>query len=402
MMGGKMRRILIGIMVLALMLTGCQYLQPAETGPTGDIVFEDNLTFITDEEEDDLVSSIEEEEVFEEEIPESVAFTVTKTEGELIDLNELNLVAEDPDGDPIEYTFSEPFNENGRWQTNIGDEGKYLVTITASDGELTTSEDIQIVVTRANRPPVIECPEMLTVMEGDTVNLDCNIYDEEGDAILVGYDGWMQSSSYETTYDDAGEYIVFVRASDKVNKASVKIDVVVEDVNRPPMIDDIEDITLMETETVQITPEVSDPDGDIVTVSFSAPLDENGEWMTVDGDAGVHEVTVYADDGTDETTLDVMITVTNINTAPVLKEMDDIEVDEGETIVLPINAYDPEGDELTIIVSGWMDSEEYETTYDDAGEYDVTVTVSDGVLSASQDVHIIVNNVNRPPVFRRP
>jgi len=41
----------------------------------------------------------------------------------------------------------------------------------------------------------------------------------------------------------------------------------------------------------------------------------------------------------------------------------------------------------------------YQTTYDDAGEYVVTVTVSDGFYDISQEVTVTVNDVNRPPVF---
>jgi len=46
-----------------------------------------------------------------------------------------------------------------------------------------------------------------------------------------------------------------------------------------------------------------------------------------------------------------------------------------------------------------MTSEVYATTYDDAGEHYVKVTVSDGQLEISQNVKVTVSNLNRPPVF---
>src|SRR3989339_345926 len=59
--------------------------------------------------------------------------TVTVVEGEPI---RLKPIGRDPDNDPIIYTFTKPFDPNGRWQTKLGDEGTYTIQITASDGEL--------------------------------------------------------------------------------------------------------------------------------------------------------------------------------------------------------------------------------------------------------------------------
>ncbi len=402
-MGGKMRNlailgIILGIMSI-LVLSGCQT-TPEDTGLTGKIILEEddfiflNETNKTMEEIDDAMEELD--EVIEEPIAQDVAYTMQVVEGELVSLD---LEAVDPDGDLLTYTFSEPLNAQGRWQTEIGDEGRYLVTVTASDGRLSTSEDILVVVDRANRPPIMECPETLSVDEGDSMMIDCNIYDEEGDNILISYEGWSTSSSKTTTYEDQGEYTVLVRASDGTSASTTKVTVTVNDVNRPPVIETIDDITLMETNTVTVVPIITDPDGDEVSVSFSNPLDNDGEWRTNDGDAGTYEVTMTANDGTNTVTESFSVTVTQINTAPVLKPIADFEVDEGELIMLPVNAYDPEGDQLFITYSGYMESEEYQTTYDDAGIYEQTVAVSDGVLTTSETFTITIVDQNRPPQF---
>ncbi len=397
-----MKRIFfVAFVFVVLLLTGCQYFE--KSSQTGKVIDDSDFLFLNESNESVPVNEtpvVENVSVPSEE-PEmvsekDVAYTITVTEGDLV---KLDLKAVDPDGDPITYTFTEPLNAQGRWQTKIGDEGRYLVTVTASDGKLSTSEDVLIIVKRANRPPVIECPDTVTVKEGETVNLDCNIYDEEGDNIIVSYGGWMTSSTKKTTFDDAGEYTVIVRASDGHGQTTKEVKVVVEDVNRPPVIEPIENITVMETNFVSVSPKVSDPDGDDVVVSFSKPLDENGEWQTEDGDAGTYEVTVTASDGQAVSKQKFTITVTQINTAPVLKPIDDITVEEGDLIRIPVNAYDPEGDKITVTFSGFMDSQEYRTTYDDAGVYQETVTVSDGVLSTSQTFTITVLDKNRPPVF---
>ncbi|MBN1274752.1 hypothetical protein JXA12_00460 [Candidatus Woesearchaeota archaeon] len=392
------RYALVSLVILIVALGGCQFLGIGgnESNATGNIILDDDDFIFLDENEtrgDNETDEPDEPVSIDE---DAVAYTVTVTEGDLV---RLDLKAMDPDGDPLEYEFTEPLNAQGRWQTKIGDEGKYLVTVTVSDGKLSTSEDILIIVRRANRAPIIECPETITIKEGELLAIECNIYDEEGDSILVSYEGWTTSNIKQTTYDDAGEYTVQVRATDSSTMNTERIIVIVENVNREPVLEPIDDLTIMETTTVRIRPEASDPDGDELDISFSKPLDDDGEWQTTDGDAGTYEVAVVASDGTASTTETFTITVTQINTAPVLKPIADITVEEGDLIKLPINAYDPEGDELTVSFSGFMDAEEYQTTYDDAGEYEQTVTVSDGVLQTSETFTITIKDKNRPPVF---
>ena len=42
----------------------------------------------------------------------------------------------------------------------------------------------------------------------------------------------------------------------------------------------------------------TDPDGDPIKYTFTSPLNENGEWLTKEGDAGEYEVILTAIDGT--------------------------------------------------------------------------------------------------------
>ncbi len=55
---------------------------------------------------------------------------------------------------------------------------------------------------------------------------------------------------------------------------------------------------------------------------------------------------------------------------------------------------------MTYSYSGWMSSYSYTRNFDDAGVHIVTVTVSDGSLTDSQDVTITVLNTNRAPVLK--
>lgn len=388
------------VLVLVLLVTGCSGKDSGDnmTDLTGQIVLDDeDFVFIDDEPvntEDDSgdIPMRDGADVDEED----VAFVLEVTEEELV---ALDFKAIDPDGDSLDYEFNEPLNAQGRWQTQIGDEGRYLTTVTVSDGKLSTSEDVLIIVARANRAPTIECPESFSADEGELLYVDCNIFDEEGDDILISYEGWSTSSSKKTTFDDAGEYTVLLRASDGNKESTHEVKVVINNVNRAPVLEALEDMTVMETTTIRLVPIVEDPDGDEVMLSFSKPVGEDGVWVTDDGDAGTYEVEVLVTDGSATATETFTLTVTQINTAPVLKRIADIVVDEGDSIVLPVNAYDPEGDEIFITYSGFMDSDSYDSTFDDAGVYEQSVTVSDGVLSTTEVFSITIENKNRAPVF---
>lgn len=395
-------KLTIAILALALVaLAGCQ------------VDLQANNTTITELNESELMDliSFNDTNVTQEEKPDvdesKASYTITATEGDLV---EIPVKAVDPDGDFIEYKFSEPFNDDGLWQSNIGDEGKYLVKVTASDGKLSSSEFVLINLLRANRPPTIECPEELEVQETEKVVIDCNVFDVDGDPVIVGYDGWMKTSTYTTTYGDAGEHTVLVRARDKDKESVKEVTVKVTKKNRAPVITGVGDMTVQETQTAKIDVSTSDPDGDKVTVTYGKPFNKNGEWKTGYEDEGEYEVTVTASDGQTETKETFKLTVEGKNRAPVLKPLDTIEVDEGDKITLKPSAYDPDGDDVAISYSGWMTSSEYTTTYDDAhpdgcnekgctATYTVKVTATDGELSETQTVTIKVKDKNRPPQF---
>ncbi|MFH0977669.1 MAG: tandem-95 repeat protein [Candidatus Woesearchaeota archaeon] len=62
------------------------------------------------------------------------------------DLITIKPVATDPDGDPIAVSISNPVGNDGYWQTKRGDKGTYFVTVTATDGSLSVSQQVRIIV----------------------------------------------------------------------------------------------------------------------------------------------------------------------------------------------------------------------------------------------------------------
>jgi hypothetical protein len=333
------------------------------------------------------------------------SFRISGVEGDLL---KIPIKAVDLDGDSLKYKFEKPFNDQGLWLTQIGDEGEYLIKVTVTDGLVSTSEFVHVQVKRANRAPVIECLNTIKVMETETVTIDCNVFDEEGDSVIVGYDGWMRTSTYKTNYGDAGEYSVIVRARDQLHETNKKITVIVEKKNRAPVISEMKALEVMETSKLTVTPEVYDPDGDAITLFFSEPLAKDGTYSPEFGDRGAYTVVVTASDGKANVTQNVGLVVLKKNRAPVLKPIETIKVMEGEKVMIPVQVYDPDGDDITITYSDWMSSGEYTTSYDDAypkgcatkgctATYFVTVKATDGQLEETLKVRVDVTDKNRPP-----
>lgn len=176
---------------------------------------------IVDEKVEDLPLKLE--------IPEKVV-----KEGELVSFP--NLKATDPDGDVIKYTFTNPLNEKGEWQTKAGDAGEYKVKISASDGKNTVVQEVVIKVLSTNKPPVIKLEKKeLFVKEGETVVLKFEASDPENSNVSVSISGWMSQQSYTTTYSDAGTHKVKISASDGKQTVTEEVTVIVSDVNRPPV-----------------------------------------------------------------------------------------------------------------------------------------------------------------------
>ena len=81
--------------------------------------------------------------------------------------------------------------------------------------------------------------------------------------------------------------------------------------------------------------------------------------------------------------------------------MEKITVEEtGKVKVRPV-AIDPDNDRIKFTATSPLGRDlRWKTDYDDAGEYDVIVTVTDGKRTDEKTVNIIVENKNRAPKFK--
>ena len=282
----------------------------------------------TQEETNDSETKIEErEEEVEVVLPEvKEEKTEEKTEelsGEVqtisVDENEmikLRVTVRDPDGDNVSYRFSPPLDEKGEWKTNYGDAGEYVVTITASDGKLTSKESIKIMVNRVNVPPVIESVKNLRIKEGEEVTFKPEVSDPNKDKVTVTVSEPLTSGRWKTDHTSAGEYEIKVVASDGELDTERIFLLEVLDVNVLPVITGLSNITIKEGEVVKIQPEITDLDEDEITLSIGDPVGNDGVWETSYTDHGTYTVKVTVNDGKDTVTKNVKVAVEDVNVPP--------------------------------------------------------------------------------------
>ena len=64
-----------------------------------------------------------------------------------------------------------------------------------------------------------------------------------------------------------------------------------------PLINIVDEITVIEGDLITLNVDVSDPDNDEVLYSISSPVGNDGEWQTKKGDKGTYKVVITATDG---------------------------------------------------------------------------------------------------------
>ena len=330
----------------------------------------------------------------------------------------------------------------------------YSVTVKADDKNGGTATiDVTITVTDVDEPPEFdsataarEVPENteaggnigapVTATDPDTG--DTLTYTLEG-ADVDSFDIDSASGQIQTkpgvTYDHEtkSSYSVTVKADDNNGgTAAIDVTITVADVNEPPEFDSAtatrevpENTEAGENIGAPVT--AADPDtGDTPAYTLEgADLDSfdidsaSGQIQTKPGVTYDHEtkssysVTVKADDNNGGTaTIDVTITVADVDEPP---EFDSAtaarEVPEnteaGENIGAPVTATDPDAGDTPAYTLGGTDAAFFDIDastgqlrtqaaldYETRSSYTVTVTASDGALTATVDVTVTVTNID--------
>ena len=334
------------------------------------------------------------------------------------DIINFSIDAYDPDGNPLEYSWKVDEEELSilstfDFITDFTSAGEYLITLDVTDNfsDNALYYEWNITVNDVDQPIVVESiqptPGEVSFNEGETLNFIIDAYDPDGNLLEYSWklDGTEVStvSSYDftTDYTSAGTYVVTLDVTDNFgtdNTLSFLWDVEVLDVDQTIVVNEIVpepgNYVISEGDSISFYIDAYDPDGnpleynwelDGVTVS----TEDNYEFITNMNSAGTYDISLFVTDNYSDcilefdwfiTVLDggINIVVNNINPAPGM-----LEIYETEEIPFFIDAYAVNGVELNYIwaldgnVVSNTDSYLFTTDYTSAGEYVLTLQVSD-------------------------
>ncbi len=278
-----------------------------ETAPVEETVPEEVQEVVLPEPSEDVAATEEQEEQDNEQV-------LRVKENEKV---KLQATVVDPDQDQVTYTFGKPLDKKGEWKTNYGDAGEYAVTLTATDGKLTSEKKVKLVVERVNVAPTLAQLKDLVVKEGEVVRFKPEVSDPNKDKVTVTVSAPLENGTFFADYTSAGEYLVTVTVTDGELTTEGTFTLKVQDVNQLPVLSNLQEtLTVKEGELVTLNPSVEDLDGDEVEVSISTPIGNSGVWQTKFTDHGEYYLTVTADDGKDTVSKRVRLVVEDVNMPP--------------------------------------------------------------------------------------
>ena len=276
-------------------------------------------------------------------------------------------------------------------------------------GEVTKEE-----VTEEQEEKPKETPFVVVVQETDLVDLAPKAEDPDADKLLFTFTSPLNElGEWQTTYGDSGEYTVTVTVSDSQSTDSRDVLIIVNKKEETPTIDNswpIESsLIIEETQSIDFKAEASDLNNDILIYSWKFDGVEAGSeaeytYQSDYDSAGTHTVKVDVSDGLSSASRIWSAAVLNVNRNPAMEEIGDLRSRETDEVTITVMATDDDGNDLTYTISDSRFTQDentftWQTNYDSAGEYEITVTVSDGTDTSEETLTLTVENVNRAPVI---
>ena len=366
----------------------------------------------------------------------------------------------DPDGDTLTYTAAQSndtalpgwlsFNSGTRALSGTPEESDtpaaLTISITASDGTLSASDSFGLTVEEVNDAPTAPSIPAQTATEGQSFSYQAPAFtDPEGDSVTYtatldkggALPAWLSFNAGTRTFsgtpgnaDTPATLTISITASDGSLSASTTFTISVPDSNQRPPKPSVTDQTVYASGTFTYTvPEVTDPDGDSLTYqAFQGTVNSLPRWITFNADtrtftfkprnAHVGELTirVSVSDGSLESYADFKLTVTAKppNRAPTAPTLTDQTATEDESFSYTVPAFtDPDGDTLTYTAAqsnnsslpSWLSfnagTRAFSGTPEEAdtpASLTISITASDGTLSASASFGLTVEAVNDAPV----
>jgi RHS repeat-associated protein len=304
--------------------------------------------------------------------------------------------------------------------------GLYTLRLTATDGTLTTSDDVVLDVRDPNQAPTVNAGADQTVRLPKTAALSATVNDDgrpSGAQLAITWSGPAgvtfadpHAASTTATFHAAGTYVLRITADDSKLQASDELTVTVLPANTAPAVSAgaNQTVTLPAAATLQGTAtddgvpspltyawtKVSGP----ADVTFATPAaSATTATFTV---AGTYVLRLTTSDSELSASADVTVVVNPGNAAPVVNAGPDQSIDFSQPAILTGGATDdglPAGGALTYqwsvagnapgVTFSNATSATTTATFSAVGTYVLRLTVSDSALSGNDDVTIHVGHI---------
>ena len=365
--------------------------------------------------------------------------------------------ASDPEGESTTWSLAGPDKDHFQITVN-GDlaltalpdfearadgNNRYEVVVGASDGELTGTRDVTVVITDVDETPTVVGPSHVLIAENSQVYVGrYAASDPEGESTtwsLAGPDkdhfqitvnGDLALNDLvpvEARADGNNRYEVVVGASDGELTGTRDVTVVITDVDETPTVVGPSHVLIAENSQVYVGRyAASDPEGESTTWSLAGP-DKDHFQITVNGDLALtalpdfearadgnnrYEVVVGASDGELTGTRDVTVVITDVDETPTVVGPSHVLIAENSQVYVGrYAASDPEGESTTWSLAG-PDKDHFQITVngdlaltalpdfearaDGNNRYEVVVGASDGELTGTRDVTVVSPTWTRP------
>ncbi|KPA19700.1 hypothetical protein MHK_000081, partial [Candidatus Magnetomorum sp. HK-1] len=414
---------------------------------TDNTAFNITVTNVNDPPEIKNISDIT---IAEDSVTEPIKLTISD-----IDSYTLNVVAKSNNQDLLHNESISINFTNNEWtffaKPVENQFGEAIILLTVSDGSLTDTTSFTLIVTEVNDPPEIaDISDIviaedtrseaikLTVFDIDSGNL--NVLAESNNPALIPNE--MIEISYTNNEclltitpmeNQSGTTEIMLTVSDGSLTDTTAFNLTVNEVNDPPEIMNISDITIAEdsvTDAIKLT--VSDIDSNTLSVVSTSNNHEllpdelikvnhtNNEWTLiakpVENQFGEAIILLTVSDGSLTDTTSFTLIVTEVNDPPEIAAISDIVITEdsqSETIKLTVT--DVDSVNLNVMATSnnqsLLPDDLITVTHIDnewtliatpaenqSGTVTVTLSVSDGDLSKTSELNIIVTAINDRPV----
>ncbi len=339
--------------------------------------------------------------------------------------------------------------------TDTNHDNIYEVQVAVSDGINLTQQTIAVTVTDTNEAPAITSVSSVSVAENTTAVQTVSGTDPEHGAFTYSLAGgaddslfsldlttgalaFLTAPNFESPQDADHNniYLVSVAVGDGTNTVTQDIQVTVTNVDESPTFGSATTATVSEnTATVQ-TVTANDPEGKPLAFGIAGGADQakfsintfsglltflaapDFEQPSDSDHDNVYDVQVGVSDGSHLVTQTIHVTVTNANESPSITSAALVNVAENGTAALTVSATDPEQNSLTYSLSGGTDAGLFNidgtsgaVTFKSAPNFEnpadanhdnvylIQVQASDGVNAVTQNVQIVVSNVDESPMI---